>query len=51
MYLNILSEEQFLQLKWLNLFKKDFMLVGETAIALQLGHRRSINYSEPIEWV
>ena len=44
MYLNILSEEQFLQLKWLNLFKKDFMLVGGTAIALQLGHRRSIDF-------
>lgn len=44
MYLNILSKEQLLQLRLLQFFNKDFVLVGGTAIALQLGHRRSIDF-------
>jgi len=44
MHRNILSKEQAGLLPVLKLFRKDFYLVGGTAIALQLGHRRSIDF-------
>ncbi len=40
----ILSEEQFELFPFLKKFGKDFGLVGGTAIALHLGHRRSIDF-------
>ncbi|MEZ4527396.1 MAG: nucleotidyl transferase AbiEii/AbiGii toxin family protein [Desulfobacterales bacterium] len=44
MYRNILSEKQAELLPLLKLFSKDFYLVGGTAIALHIGHRRSIDF-------
>ena len=44
MYHNILSEDQKVLLPWLIKFKKKFVLVGGTAIALQIGHRSSIDF-------
>lgn len=44
MYKNILKKEQLELLPLLKLFKKDFYLVGGTAIALQIGHRHSIDF-------
>lgn len=44
MYLNILSKEQQELLPFLDSFKKKFILVGGTAIALQIGHRKSIDF-------
>lgn len=44
MYLNILSKEQQALLPFIDQFKKKFILVGGTAIALQIGHRRSIDF-------
>lgn len=44
MHLEILDKEQALQLELLNQFKKEFVLVGGTAIALHLGHRKSIDF-------
>ena len=44
MYRNILSEEQNALLPWFKKFKNKFVLVGGTAIALQIGHRRSIDF-------
>ena len=44
MYLNILSEEQRGLLPFLDSFKKKYILVGGTAIALQIGHRKSIDF-------
>ena len=44
MYLNILSEEQEALLPWLKKYRNKFVLVGGTAIALQIGHRRSIDF-------
>ncbi len=44
MYLNILSKEQFNQLSLLSSFKREYLLVGGTAIALQIGHRKSIDF-------
>jgi len=44
MYLNILSKEQFQQLTLLAVFKREFILVGGTAIALHIGHRKSIDF-------
>jgi len=40
----ILSEEQKKLLPLIHLFKKDYYLVGGTAIALHIGHRRSIDF-------
>lgn len=40
----ILSEEQRSLLPLIRLFKKDYYLVGGTAIALHIGHRRSIDF-------
>jgi hypothetical protein len=44
MYLQILSEEQNEMLDFVAKFKSRFYLVGGTAIALQLGHRTSIDF-------
>ena len=44
MYKEILSKEQFELLDFLKEFKKKFYLVGGTAIALHIGHRRSIDF-------
>lgn len=44
MHTEILSKEQFELLNLLNEFKKDYYLVGGTAIALHLGHRNSIDF-------
>ena len=44
MHLNILSKEQKNLLPTLSLFKKEYYLVGGTAIALQIGHRESIDF-------
>jgi hypothetical protein len=44
MYLQILSEEQNELLDFVAKFKSRFYLVGGTAIALQLGHRTSIDF-------
>jgi len=40
----ILSENQVKLLPLVNDFKRNFYLVGGTAIALQIGHRRSIDF-------
>lgn len=44
MHTKILSEEQKKLLSLIQLFKNDFYLVGGTAIALQIGHRQSIDF-------
>lgn len=44
MYKEILNPEQIKLLSLLKEFKRDFYLAGGTAIALQIGHRRSIDY-------
>jgi hypothetical protein len=44
MFLNILSPEQVAYLPLLQHFKREFVLVGGTAIALQIGHRKSIDF-------
>lgn len=44
MYKGILSKEQHDILPLIGEFSKDFYLVGGTAIALQLGHRHSIDF-------
>ncbi len=44
MHKEILTEEQVALLPLLRRFSKDFGLVGGTAIALHLGHRRSIDF-------
>lgn len=44
MYLNILSKEQEELLPFLVQFNKKFVMVGGTAIALQIGHRKSIDF-------
>jgi hypothetical protein len=44
MHLEILSKEQTDLLPFIKLFRKTFYLVGGTAIALHLGHRRSIDF-------
>jgi hypothetical protein len=44
MHKNILSREQLDFLPFLKNFSKDFGLFGGTAIALHLGHRRSIDF-------
>lgn len=44
MHKNILSAEQLDFLPFLKNFSKDFGLAGGTAIALHLGHRRSIDF-------
>jgi hypothetical protein len=44
MHTNILSEEQKQLLPLIKLFRREFYLVGGTAIALQIGHRESIDF-------
>ena len=44
MHKEILTKEQIELLPLVRLFSDDFGLVGGTAIALHLGHRRSINF-------
>jgi hypothetical protein len=44
MFKNILSNEQERLLPLIKSFSSDFYLVGGTALALQLGHRRSIDF-------
>lgn len=44
MHKEILTNDQLELLKFLKLFKREFYLVGGTAIALHIGHRRSIDY-------
>jgi len=44
MYSEILNSNQYQLLPLIEKFKREFYLVGGTAIALQLGHRRSIDF-------
>jgi hypothetical protein len=44
MHLEILSEQQRMLLPFVQSLKKEFYLVGGTAIALQIGHRQSIDF-------
>ena len=44
MHSEILSEEQVALLPFIQQFKREFYLVGGTAIALQIGHRMSIDF-------
>jgi len=44
MHLNILNEDQQQLLIMLSKFKKEFYMVGGTAIALHIGHRLSIDF-------
>lgn len=44
MHLEILTREQVDLLPFLKKFRRHFILVGGTAIALHLGHRRSIDF-------
>ena len=44
MYPDILSKEQIELLPLIRQFKREFYLVGGTAIALHIGHRRSIDF-------
>lgn len=44
MFYNILDEERLNILPLLKIFKEDFYLAGGTALALQLGHRDSVDF-------
>lgn len=44
MHKNILSREQYALLPLIKQFSADFYLVGGTALALQYGHRRSLDF-------
>lgn len=44
MHIEILSSEQQALLPWVKQFKREFYLVGGTAIALYIGHRKSIDF-------
>ncbi len=44
MHLNILTNPQIELLNYIKQFKRSFYLVGGTAIALHIGHRRSIDF-------
>jgi hypothetical protein len=44
MYLNILSNQQNELLSFISCFRRNYYLVDGTAIALHIGHRRSIDY-------
>jgi hypothetical protein len=44
MHKNILTESQIAMLPLLKLFSSDYYLVGGTALALQYGHRRSLDF-------
>ncbi|MCG2688708.1 hypothetical protein L6250_03710 [Candidatus Parcubacteria bacterium] len=43
-----MTKQQVALLPIVKAFGKDFRLVGGTAIALHIGHRRSIDYSEKV---
>lgn len=45
MHKEILTKNQSKLLELVSLFSDDFGLVGGTAIALQIGHRESIDFS------
>ena len=44
MHNNILSKEQIELLPFIQSFKKEYYLVGGTAVSLQIGHRESIDF-------
>lgn len=44
MHKEILNEQQLKLLPFLKFFKKDFFLVGGTAMALYIGHRKSVDF-------
>ncbi len=44
MFTNILDKRQFELLQLIKIYSRNFYLVGGTAIALQIGHRRSIDF-------
>ena len=44
MHTEILSHEQQVLLPWVKQFKREFYLVGGTAISFYLGHRKSIDF-------
>lgn len=44
MFTNILDEKQIALLQLVKTYSREFYLVGGTAIALQVGHRRSIDF-------
>ena len=44
MHLNILNKNQVELLNFISLFKREYYLVGGTAIALHIGHRESIDF-------
>lgn len=44
MHLNILTKKQIELLDFVSKFRQDYYLVGGTAVALQIGHRRSIDF-------
>ena len=44
MHLDVLTREQTELLPFLSQFAKRYYLVGGTAVALQLGHRQSIDF-------
>ena len=44
MHLNILSYKQNELLSFISSFRRNYYLVGGTAIALHIGHRRSIDF-------
>ncbi len=44
MHINILSEKQKSLLPFISEFKKEYFLVGGTALALYLGHRESVDF-------
>lgn len=44
MHLDILNKEQKQLLHFISLFKREYYLVGDTAIALQIGHWQSIDF-------
>ena len=44
MYKDILSDRQLELLPWMVKFRREYYLVGGTAIALHIGHRRSVDF-------
>jgi len=44
MHKEILTKEQLKLLEFISLFKREYYLVGGTAIALHIGHRKSIDF-------
>ncbi len=48
MYLNILTKEQQELIPLISQFRREYYLVGGTAIALQIGHRKSMAWDKII---